>query len=220
MRQEEIHERLSRLETSCLSDAKKTLRVLDAGLRPLCAGVKLVGRAFTVSCCDDFLTVIKALRDASPGDVLVVDGQQGRKALAGELFSHEARRKGLSGLVIDGAVRDVATIREMKFPVYYRSILPTSGTTSKIFSTQQPVSCGGVTVFPGDIIFGDDDGVIVVSESELIELLPIAEEIQRKEGEAMRQMAAGQSLLDILNVEDHLTAIASGKESKLRFLVG
>ena len=107
MLQEEIRERLSRLETSCLCDAKKTLRVLDSGIQPLCHGVKLIGRAFTVSCCDDFLTVIKALREASPGDVLVVDGQQGRKALAGELFS-------LQMLNIDEHLSLVATGKESK----------------------------------------------------------------------------------------------------------
>ena len=97
-----IRERLPRLETSCLCDAKKTLRCLDPAIQPLSCGVKLVGRAFTVACCNDFLTVIKALQDASPGDVLVIDGQQGRKALAGELFSTEAKRKGLAGIVVDG----------------------------------------------------------------------------------------------------------------------
>ena len=77
MQIDDIRERLTRLETSCLCDAKKTLRCLDPAIRPLSLGVKLVGRAFTVACCNDFLTVIKALQDASPGDVLVVDGQQG-----------------------------------------------------------------------------------------------------------------------------------------------
>src|SRR4029434_9413947 len=104
------------LDTSHGRAAKKTLRYLDPAIRPLSLGVQLVGRAFTVSCCNDFLTVIKALHDAAPGDVLVVDGQQGRTALAGELFSTEAKRKGLSGMVVDGAVRDVATIRAINFP--------------------------------------------------------------------------------------------------------
>jgi regulator of RNase E activity RraA len=147
--------------------------------------VKLVGRAFTVACCNDFLTVIKAPHDASPGDVLVVDGQQGRTALAGELFSTEAKRKGLAGMVVDGAVRDVATIRAMQFPVYCRSIFPLSGSTVHICATQVPVSCGGVTVVPGDIIFGDDDGIVVASEAEIIALLPLAEAIQQKETEAL-----------------------------------
>ena len=218
MKIDDIRERLTRLETSCLCDAKKTLRCLDPAIRPLSLGVKLVGRAFTVSCCNDFLTVMKALHDASPGDVLVVDGQQGHTALAGELFSTEAKRKGLSGIVVDGAVRDVATIRAMQFPVYCRSIFPLSGSTSHIFATQVPVSCGGVTVVPGDIVFGDDDGIVVASEAEIIEVLPLTEAIQQKETEALQRMAHGESLLALVNFDEHLASIRVGKESQLRFV--
>ena len=74
-------------------------------------------------------------------------------------------------------------------------------------------------MFPGDIIFGDEDGLVVASESELGELIPIAEEIQRKESEAMRQMSKGKSLLQMLNIDEHLSLVATGKESKLRFLI-
>ena len=217
MQSEEIRERLTRLETSCLCDAKKTLRCLDTAIRPLSLGVKLFGRAFTVSCCNDFLTVIKALHDASPGDVLVVDGQQGRMALTGELFSTEAKRKGLSGMVVDGAVRDVATIRALQFPVYCRAIFPMSGSTSHMGATQVPVSCGGVTVVPGEIVFGDDDGIVVASEAEIREVLPLAEAIQQKETEALQRMARGESLLGLLNFDEHLAAISAGKDSQLRF---
>ena len=150
--------------------------------------------------------------------MLVIDGQQGRKALAGELFSTEAKRKGLAAMIIDGAVRDIGTIREMRFPVYSRSIFPTSGTTSKVSHNQIPISCGGVTVFPGDIIFGDDDGVVVVSEAEVRELLPIAEEIQVKEAEVLQRMARGESLLGLLNFDEHFAAVSMGKESKLKFM--
>ena len=179
--------------------------------------MKLVGRAFTVACCNDSLTVIKALHNAAPGDVLVVDGQQGRMALAGELFSTEAKRKGLAGMVVDGAVRDVATIRAMHFPVYCRSIFPLSGSTAHIGVTQVPVSCGGVTVVPGDIVFGDDDGIVVAPEAELIELLPLAEAIQKKEAEALQRMAHGESLLGLFNFDEHLASVSVGKDSQLRF---
>ena len=218
MKIDEIRERLKQLETSCLCDAKKTLRCLEPEIRPLSLGVTLVGHAFTVACCNDFLTVIKALHDASPGEVLVVDGQQGRQALAGELFSTEAKRKGLAGIVVDGAVRDVATIRAMQFPVYCRSIFPLSGSTSHIFATQVPVSCGGVTVVPGDIVFGDDDGIVVASEAEIREVLPLAEAIQKKETEALQRMAHGESLLGLFNFDEHLASISVGKASTLRFV--
>ena len=115
---EEIRERLTRLETSCLCDARRRY-CLDPAIRPVSLGVKLVGRAFTVACCNDFLTVIKALQDAAPGDVLVVDGQQGRTALAGELFATEANAEALPASW-STAPCAMATIRAMQFPVYCR----------------------------------------------------------------------------------------------------
>jgi regulator of RNase E activity RraA len=120
--------------------------------------------------------------------------------------------------VVDGAVRDVATIRAMHFPVYCRAIFPLSGSTSHIFTTQVPVSCGGVTVVPGDIVFGDDDGIVVASEAEIREVLPLAETIQQKEIEALQRMTHGESLLELLNFDEHLASICVGKESQLRFV--
>jgi len=92
-----------------------------------------------------------------------------------------------------------------------------SGSTSHIGATQVPVSCGGVTVVPGDLIFGDDDGIVVASEAEIIEVLPIAEAIQQKEAEALQRMAHGESLLGLFNFDEHLAAISAGKDSQLRF---
>ena len=96
---------------------------------------------------------------------------------------------------------------------------PIAGTTAKIFETQIPITCGGVIVNPGDIIFGDDDGLIVGSIDELSAAIPIAEEIQRKEDLMLEQMAAGVSLFEMLNFEEHYAAICAGKESKLEFTV-
>ncbi len=214
-----ICERLRRLDTACLCDANKDIRVMDPAIRPIRFGLKVVGRAHTVVCEEDFLTVIKALRDARPGEVLVVDTRGSRRAVAGELFATEAVRKRLAGIVVDGAVRDTAQIRRLATPVYSRTILPVAGTTRRIFETQVPVRCGGVAVDPGDIIFGDDDGVVVATENDFADLIPVAETIQEKEETALVRMSKGDSLLAMLNFDEHYREIGENRESALKFLL-
>ncbi|MCZ6679665.1 MAG: RraA family protein [Candidatus Poribacteria bacterium] len=216
---DEMKQRLQGLDTACVSDANKALRVVDSAIRPIRMGLKLIGRAHTVTCHEDYLTVIKGLRDAEPGEVLVIDTQGSRRAVAGELFPTEAARKNLAGIVIDGPCRDTQTVRALNVPYYARSITPLAGTTSRIFETQIPITCGGVTVNPGDILFGDDDGILVATADELAEAIPIAEEIQWKEERTLEEMAKGISLIDMLNFEEHYALLSAGKESRLKFIV-
>ena len=124
--------------------------------------------------------------------------------------------KGLAGIVVDGAVRDVATIRALGLPVYARSISPAAGTVSALAAFNQPIQCGGVEIVQGDIVIGDDDGIVVLTEDELRELLPIAEEIQAKESHALARMAEGQSLFDLINLDEHVAALEAGRPSRFR----
>lgn len=212
-----LKQALLELDCASLADADKSLRVMDAGLRPINAGAKLVGVARTVRCHEDFLSVIRALAAAQPGEVLVVDTRGSRRAVVGELFSLEATRLGLAGIIVDGTVRDVRTLRTLALPVYARGLCPLSGTVRDLGLLQVPVNCGGVVVNPGDIVMGDDDGLLVGSAEELAALVPLAREIESRETEIRARMAAGRGLVSMTNLGEHVHALERGAASKLAF---
>ncbi|MFT4560689.1 MAG: 4-hydroxy-4-methyl-2-oxoglutarate aldolase [Gammaproteobacteria bacterium] len=216
----ELFERLAAVDPAALADANKQIRVMSPDIRPVQSGLQLLGKAYTVRCHEDFFAVITALEDAEPGDVLVIDSQDSQAAIVGELFSTEAERKGLHGIVIDGPCRDISTIEELDMPVYASSVTPVSGTTKALGEHQVTIVCGGIEVNPGDIVFGDDDGIIVASIEELMELLPLAEETKRLERRVLDQLAAGASLLSLVNFAEHRDALRAGnKGSTLKFLI-
>lgn len=208
-----------RLDTACLCDASKTFRVMDPDIQPVIQGIKMIGIARTVHCRGDFLTVLKALQEAQENEVLVVDAEGDKVAMAGEMFATEAKRKKLAGIVIDGGCRDIKQIRKIQFPVYARYFTPLAVGASNIFKTQTKIRCGGVPVAPGDILFGDDDGIVVMTENEVKEILDKAEKVQETEEKVLKKMQGKTSLFLLTNFSDHYERISKGQESKLVFTI-
>ena len=211
-------ERLRAVDTTTLSDVGKQLRVMDAGLRPLRTGLKLVGRAVTVAAADDLMPVLDGLARAGAGDVLVVDGGGSPRALAGELFGSEALRRGLAGIVIDGACRDTNQLRQLELPFYARGPSPRAAGAQAVPGEPSAVRCGGVDIAPGDVLVGDDDGIVVGSADELAAVLDAAEALQVAEASMLAAIQGGESLFSRLDYEQHLARLKAGEVSALRFV--
>jgi 4-hydroxy-4-methyl-2-oxoglutarate aldolase len=214
--QPDVLERLAQVDTTSLVDAGRGLRVLPSALRPVRRGLRLVGRALTVDAREDLMSVLAGLRASGPGDVLVVAGSD-EHAVAGELFATEALRRGVAGIVIDGLCRDSHTLAELDLPVYARGVAPTACPARAAPVVQVPIRIGPVEVRPGDLVLGDDDGLVVATEEEVRAVLDAAEAIQRREEALRAAVATGSSLFDSLNYDEHLAAVRAGRDSKLSF---
>lgn len=135
--------------------------VMTPEIRSIFDGIRLVGTAFTVlNYPNDNITTHKALTMAQPGDVLVIDeGRENNTGSFGHNMSLQARNRGVAGVVTNGCVRDIALLREERFPVFCRGVCPRSAQKNTPGSINVPVPVGGLVVSPGDIVIGDDDGI-------------------------------------------------------------
>jgi regulator of RNase E activity RraA len=175
---------------------------MDAGIHAVWHGAHVEGRAFTVRTPPgDNASLMVALREAEPGDVLVVDsGGRLDRALWGAILSLAASKRGIRGLVIDGAVRDIDEIAELGFPVFARGITPDTPYSKVHGSTRQPIVCGGLAVRPGDAVYGDGDGVVVIAQEVHDATVERARHRMSLEDEIFRGLEAGRPLDELVPI--------------------
>src|SRR4051812_46948033 len=218
-RMTDVIDRLLALEVSAVCDADKGLPVVDPAIRAMVPDVRMAGPAFTLLAPDDHLPVFGALDAAQRGDVLVIVTGEGSVAVLGELFATEARRRGLAGVVIDGLCRDVAGLRRLGLPVFARGTIPRSGSTVARPALNEPVSCGGVDVAPGDIVFGDDDGVAIAPAQRFEAALDTAEAIARSERAILERVGRDEAALhDLTNWRKHRVGLHHGEQEGVGFV--
>ncbi|AIY02260.1 demethylmenaquinone methyltransferase [Arthrobacter sp. PAMC 25486] len=177
---------------------------VDPAIQSLLVGVKIAGPAVTVRIADnDAIAMNHALLAMKPGDVLVVDmSGDHRHAPVGAVTAAAAVAQGAAAIVVDGVATDVLELRETGLPVFARGT--SCLTTKRVYSTGSavnvPVQCGGVTVNPGDLVLGDDNGVLTLSPEKAGQVLQQALESDAAEPLIMARIRAGESLATILAV--------------------
>jgi regulator of RNase E activity RraA len=194
--------------SDCLDAAGHRGQAMHARIRPLDDALVLCGRARTGLYMDvydapagenPYELEIRLIDDLKPGEVPVFAcGTSGRVAPWGELLSTAARARGAAGAVMDGLTRDVRVIREMKFPVFAGGIGPLdSKGRGKVMAIDVPVEVAGVAVAPGDLVFGDADGVVVVPRAVEDEVVAAALAKVRGENETRAALERGEKLADV-----------------------
>lgn len=197
------------LDVSTVYESLTGAGLLPEDITPIVSGVTVYGTAITAhNAPGDNLAMHVALELAEPGDVLVVAaGSPEPAATWGGQVTEAAVGKGLAGVVTDGYVRDVATVRQHGFGVWARGVSPRHANKESLNGVNVPVRCAGVLVEPGDLVVGDDDGVVVVRRADLDEVLIRARERQAREDQAVPLLSQGKTPFELHGMANALDAI-------------
>jgi regulator of RNase E activity RraA len=207
MAREPIIERLARLDTCAVSDALDRLALKGAtwGIRPVWPCPRIAGRAVTMKIKPVGLEKPKqhlgtqTIVAAQAGDVIVVDNGGRPDSCWGGLLSLAAKTKGISGIVIDGACRDVDESREIGFPVYARDTVPMTARGRVMQeSSNQEIQFGGVQVHPGDLVIADGSGVVIIPRAREEEVVREAEKVAAAEARMAEGVRGGLSVVEVL----------------------
>jgi len=198
----ELTRQLSEFDAATLYEAAGQQGMVDPAIRPTWPGAHVCGTAITLSCPPkDNLMMHHAVAVSEPGTVLVANAQRYQYAGAwGEVLTVAAQARGIAGLVIDGAVRDMEAIFERRFPAFSRGLAIGACKKEKIGTMNEPVDLGGVTVRSGDVVVGTADGVVVLAQASVEQVLRAAVARRNREREIFKQLAAGKTTIEILGL--------------------
>jgi regulator of RNase E activity RraA len=199
--------RLERLSTTNLSDALDSVGVAGAviGIRPMFDCPKIVGRAVTIKIAaagkvrSSRHLGVEAIASAAHGDVIVIDNRGDIfNNCWGEVLSCAAKMKGISAVVVDGAVRDIDACKEMAFPVYARGVVPITARGRIVQEAYNcPIGLGNVAVQPGDVIVADINGIVVIGPEDLDAVIERAESLMDKEERMKADLLSGMDVLEV-----------------------
>ena len=214
LRLRSARESLLELGSATLHEAQGQTGALASAIKPLDPLRRLAGPALTVDAKPgDNLVIHYALTFAQPGDVLVVDAKGYTEAGPwGDILTLAAQKSGISGLVIDGAVRDGDTILKMGFPVFSRGLSIRAAQKNQPGRVNIPIICGGIGISPGDWIMGDRDGVVAIPNESVSAVIAAAKKREAAEIALRKGIEGGKSTVELLGLEASLRRV--GLESR------
>jgi 4-hydroxy-4-methyl-2-oxoglutarate aldolase len=203
----QYRQRLEKLATTNIADAMDKVGIRGAviGIRPMYDCPKITGRAVTIkitaagAVASKHHLGVRAIDAASAGDVIIIDNRGDlNNNCWGEILSMGSKMKGISGVVVDGAARDIDACREFGFPVYARGTVPITA-RGRIMeeSFNEVIRVGDVQVSPGDVILADINGVVIIPSARLDEVLEAAEGILAKELAMIEELKKGVPMLEV-----------------------
>lgn len=199
---------IAKYPPATLHEAQGRRGAMESRLKPIYSGMRVCGPAITAHCPPgDNLMLQVAISVAKPGDVLVVScSGHAEQGGFGEVLTSACEAKGIAGLVTDGGVRDGLALKQHGFPVFCPGLCMKGTVKETLGSVNQPIVIGGVTVRPGDLVSGDDDGLVLVRQEEAEEVARKSREREEKEAQFMEALRDGADVLALLGMDKVLEA--------------